>query len=184
MCLNHPSCVFLSHMCPISGSYSVHIQLSFLEVLFYSVYKFTFLFYYLFSCSLKTLIFVFSFEFTLCSVSGYSYSKTLRVTLCFGLFYLFDCVGLAVACWLFAAHRLNCPRHGICLPDQDWTLLPCIERYSEPLDHQGGPWLLCLWFFLIMTCFCMHLEFCSMNLCSSYLCGNLQSLRFSVHSFR
>ena len=131
-------------MCPISGSYSGHIQLSFLEVLFYSVYKFTFLFYYLFSCSLKTLIFVFSFEFTLCSISGYFRVQgpwgshcalvVLFIWLCWSLLWPADYFLLTGSTALWHV--------GSWFPDQGLNPFPLHWKiHSEPLDHQGSPWL-------------------------------------------
>lgn len=119
---------YVSHFRELFSSYSAFISRSF--VLFCLQSSF-------FLAHLKTLTFVFSFEFTLRSVSDYFRLQrpwgshcalvVLLVWLCWSLWWPADS----------AAHRLNCPAaRGILVP---W---PGIEPFSPaPLDHQGSPWL-------------------------------------------
>ena len=37
------------------------------------------------------------------------------------------------------AHRLSCPASCGIPPDQDWTRVPWIAKWSQPLDHHGSP---------------------------------------------
>ena len=62
-------------------------------------------------------------------------SLTSHIWVCF-FFNLFGCArSLVVACELLVV-----PREPV--PDQWWTWPPCIgSRESQPLDHQGTPWL-------------------------------------------